>query len=423
VFAESSTNKTNKTHKNVTTVGDSDDEDDSEDWEDWESEGDDSRKPRLSNNVTDASAQDREAERLKAASEPQVRRFNEVLEELLAEFGFDVKMGQIKGLANLAIRKVRVSQAIPNTYQDYVQVLLEERIRDNSRIKLINCIPCKTRTSSVVDGQLTVTSPATNIAKLEAAAAMLGIENFMDAVLVYHTTHMVLALSIFNSQTKEVVWAHSYNSETLKSRYQKLAVDYSQVENPRPGEQYEPEYRFLFGLGAASIPNIGGTAADDSMMVVQVRAAEKFNHRKTEFGLLATYYKTRSSIFKSYPPEEPKASSAAEDETTTDSSDSELKPKAFDNAFGIYAIYSHLFVGPIESYNEIRHGFHLGAGALMASAYIPTAARLGWDVYLGRRFAASFAGSYIFPSSVLIQSESVKTKGGTGVELVLSLNF
>ncbi|NRA44938.1 MAG: hypothetical protein HRU09_08290 [Oligoflexales bacterium] len=42
------------------------------------------------------------------ASSKTVRRFHEVLDELLAEFGYDVKTGQIKGLKNLAIRKVDV---------------------------------------------------------------------------------------------------------------------------------------------------------------------------------------------------------------------------------------------------------------------------------------------------------------------------
>ena len=50
------------------------------------------------------------------------------------EFGYDVKMGQIKGLKNLSIRKIRVSKAIPRTYETYVEMLLAERIRD---------VPCR----------------------------------------------------------------------------------------------------------------------------------------------------------------------------------------------------------------------------------------------------------------------------------------
>src|SRR4051812_46651038 len=141
-----------------------------------------------------------EAEKMRISSSTHVRRFHEVLDELLAEFGYDVKMGQIKGLSNVSVRKIRVSKAIPKTYEDYIETLLQERIRENSQVRLIACVPCKTRTSSLVDGKLMITSPATNMARPESAAAQLGIENFMDAVLVYHTTHMVLAVSVFNAQ-------------------------------------------------------------------------------------------------------------------------------------------------------------------------------------------------------------------------------
>ncbi len=59
-----------------------------------------------------------------ATANPQkIRRFHEVLDELLAEFGYDVKSGQIKGLSNVSIRKVRVSQAIPKSYEDFIEAL------------------------------------------------------------------------------------------------------------------------------------------------------------------------------------------------------------------------------------------------------------------------------------------------------------
>ena len=225
----------------------------------------------------------------------------DVLDQLLAEFGYDVKLGQIKGLKNLAIRRVGVSRAIPRTYERYAEILLAERIRENSHIRLINCVPCKTRTSSVVDGKLLITSPATNLAKLESAASTLGIENFLDAVLVYHTTHMVLAINVFNIQTKELVWARTYNSETITSRFQRLAIDYSQVAASRPGEEYSPEYRFLFGLGGASMPNIGNSSSDSSMVNAQIRATERFNNRRTEFGMLLSLVMTTSSLMSEYP--------------------------------------------------------------------------------------------------------------------------
>lgn len=371
-------------------------------------------------------AQAKKAERMRMASSTTVRLFHEVLDELLAEFGYDVKIGQIKGLSNLAIRKVRVSNAIPKTYEDYVEMLITERIRENSRIKLIACVPCKTRTSSLESGRLIVSSPITNLAKLETAAATLGIENFMDAVLVYHSTHMVLALSIFNAQTKELVWTRTYNSETIKSRYQRLAVDYSQVKKTEPGEDYKPDYRYMFGLGGASMPNVAGDSSDRSMMSMQIRATEKFNNRRTEFGMMLSLLKTADSLVKEYPSEPSVNSSSAPTETPTapnPTSDTRPQPKPFQTAVGIYGIYGHVFLGAFESYNEIRQGFHIGGGGFAAVGYLAPALRVGYDLFFGRRFVVSFAPNYIAPASVLVKSETVQTKGGVGFDGILSLNF
>jgi hypothetical protein len=400
--------------------GDSQKQDGDEEQADDDEDGDDAKDIAQLN-----AEQAKQGERMRIASSTMVRRFHEVLDELLAEFGYDVKMGQIKGLANLAIRKVRVSNAIPRTYEEYVDMLLTERIRENSRVKLIACVPCKTRTSSLEGGRLVVTSPATNLARLEAAAATLGIENFMDAVLVYHTTHMVLAVSVFNSQTKELVWARTYNSETVKSRYQKLAIDYSQVKKTEPGEDYSPEYRFMFGAGGASMPNVGGDSKDRSMMAVQVRATEKFNNRRTEFGMMLAGLKTAGSLVKEYPSEEPPADPNAPTEPATPEADpnGKAKPKPFQTALGLYALYGHVFLGAVESYNEVRHGVHLGIGALAATGYLAPTLRVGYDMFFGRRFVTSLSPSYVAPSSVLVDGETVETKGGAGVDVIMSLNF
>jgi len=360
---------------------------------------------------------------LKTASAPTVRRFHEVLDELLAEFGYDVKMGQIKGLSNLAIRQIKVSKAIPRTYEEYAEMLLAERIRENSQIKLIQCVPCKTRTSTLVEGKLMISSPATNMAKLESAAATLGIENFMDAVLVYHTTHMVLAVSVFNVQTKELTWARTYNSETVKSRYQKLAVDYSQVATARPGDEYVPEYRFLVGLGGAAIPNVAGDKEDSTMMNLQIRATEKFNNRRTEFGMMLSALKTTGSVVKDYPADKPTTDTPGPSIPDEEEVVTKPTPKPFETAFAIYAMFGHVFVGAVESYNQARHGLQLGVGALASAGYVAPAVRAGWDVFLGRRFGVSVAGNYIAPSTILVEGESIKTKGGAGADVVVSFNY
>ncbi|MFK7871894.1 MAG: hypothetical protein AB8C84_01815 [Oligoflexales bacterium] len=366
-------------------------------------------------------AQGNEAEALRVASSSMVRRFHEVLDELLAEFGYDVKTGQIKGLKNLAIRKVTVGETLPPSYKRYTQLLVSERIRENSSVRLIACTPCFSKTSTLVDGKIVITSPATNLNQLKMAADQLGIDYFMDVVLVYHSTHMVLAFQVFNVATNEMVWARTYNSETIRSRYQKLAIDYSQVEKSRPGEDYAPDYRLIVGVGGAGIPNVGGTSQDSSMLDVELRASERFDNRRSEFGMSLAIMMTVSSLAGNYTAAEGTGS------TTTEEVDPDLEipatPEPFTSALGIYGLYAHNFLGAVESYNDIRQGIHAGIGGLISPGYITGLLRFGTDIYLGRRFVISLSGLYILPSQVVVENEPVETKGGFGGSGVVAVNF
>lgn len=357
------------------------------------------------------------ADKIQGTSTKRVRKFHEVLDELLAEFSYDIRMGQINGLKNIAIRKVDISETLPSSYKNYVELLIEERIRENSRVRLLTCTVCKTKTSQLIDGKLVVLSPTTSVEQMRKAAQDLGIDNFLDVVLVYHTTHMVLGIQIFNSATQEMMWARTYNSETVKSRYQKLAVDYSQIAKSRVGEDYKPEYRFVVGFGGGVVPNLNSKRSDDSVLVLHLRASEKFDNRKQEFGLGASIYLRKNSIFKQYYEE----GSANFINLLADTS---VIPAPFNNALNFYAFYGRNILRALESYNEIRHGLNVGIGGILASsAYLAASSRVGWDIYFGRRFITNFAFIYIAPSQVLISNEYVKVKGGIGGELTLSINL
>ncbi|MBF0441146.1 MAG: hypothetical protein HQK54_04515 [Oligoflexales bacterium] len=361
----------------------------------------------------------------KLASTGAVRQFHEVLDELLSEFSYDVKKGQVNGLKNLSVRKVIVDNTLPVSYKSYLEMLVTERIRENSRIRLITCLPCKTKTSRIVDGKFLITSPQTNMAEATRAAEQLGIENFMDVVLIYHTTHMVLAFNIFNTETKEAVWARTYNSETTKSRYQKLAVDFNQIEKSKNSSEYVPEYRFMGGMGVATVPNVGGTSEDKSFLALQFRGMEKFNNRKNEFGLLLSYWQNTKTLTSSYPTENGSSGTASATTTATSSTTdtSEPVPKPFTSAIGLYAVFAYNFLGALESYNEIRTGLNLGVGLFLATGYLATSGRLGLDTFLGKKFTISLGGLYIAPSQILMAKQFVKTKGGSGGDLVISYNF
>jgi hypothetical protein len=254
---------------------------------------------------------------------------------------------------------------------------------------------------------------------LKSVANQLGIENFMDVVLVYHTTHMVIGFEIFNAETNEAVWTRTYNSETIKSRYQKLAIDYKQVAKSRPGDDYVPEYRLLAGFGGGGIPNVGGDVSDATMLNINLRATEKFDNRKSEFGMQFTLFKSLNSIVSQYPTE----GTDEGDSNETDAADGPLRPKAFETAVAIYGIYAHNFLGAVESYNELRQGIHTGLGAFISSGYIAATLDIGWDLYFGRRFATTFSAIYLAPSKILVGSETIDTKGGAGATINLLFNY
>ncbi len=184
-----------------------------------------------------------------------------------------------------------------------------------------------------------------------------------------------------------------------------------------------PEYRWLLGLGGAGIPNVGGDNNDSSMIALQFRGTEKFDNRRTEFGLLLSFYVTMASLLKEYPVVE----GTGDDSTTTETTDpdlttpTELEP--FKSAIAFYGVFAHNFWGRVESYNAVRSGFHVGLGALLAPSYMAPTARVGWDLYFGRRFAFTIGGIYIAPSRVLVSGEFKETTGGSGGEAVLSFNY
>jgi hypothetical protein len=358
-----------------------------------------------------------EAERIKEASPKQIRLFHEVLDELLNEFAYDVKSGQINGLKNLSIRKVAVSESLPRTYENYVELLVAERIRENSKIRMISCLPCKTKNTRIVDDKLLISSPATNTDDMNRAANQLGIENFMDVVLVYHTTHMVLALQIFDSNSKEMVWTRTYNSETLKTRFQKLAVDYSQIEAARTGDEYKPDFRYLIGFGGGSIPNVESDAREKSVLTLHVRGTEKFDNRRNEFGLLLTLNMAASALLSDYPSEGPAPASSATEEPT------ERKAKPFTNALGLFALYAHNFLGTLESYNDVRYGVNVGLGLHLASGYMAPTLRTGLDTYLGRRFSVNASLILVGPANILLDGKFTKVPGGVGADVAVCYNL
>ena len=59
----------------------------------------------------------------------------------------------------------------------------------------------------------------------------------------------------------------------------------------------------------------------------------------------------------------------------------------------------------------------------MSTGYMAASGRVGWDVFFGRRFTSSLSLIFVGPATVVVKGEEVKTKGGAGGDITLSLNF
>ena len=143
---------------------------------------------------------------------------------------------------------------------------------------------------------------------------------------------MILGFQIFNTSTQELVWSRVYNSETLHSRFQAMAVDYKQIvhKDMEDSDEYIPTFRIAFGAGAGSYRDPSTSSANEGMMSLQLRGTEKFNNRLNEFGLLLTGNVSIPTIMQ-----------GDSENVSTENGVDKLK-----YTVGLFAIYAHNFLKP-----------------------------------------------------------------------------
>lgn len=344
------------------------------------------------------------------------RKFNEVLEDLLNEFAYDLKTNQAQGINNMSIRRVALSESIPKSYETYIESLMVERVRKHSTIKLLQCTKCRVKRTSVENNRLTVTVPINNPVELDAMAKQLGIEAWVDVALLYQETNMVLAINIFDSKTKELLWAKVYNSETLnrKSLAQLASKDPNVKEKP-------PEEKSHFAgsltVGYHLVPNVSSAV---NMLGVNLRMAEKFNNQRSEIGTMAMLVVDPGLFIQNYDGVEgdPEASG----EVTVGTSKETIKP--FTYGLGLFGSYYHNFIKAPENFEEIRFTGHVGVGLLASKGYLAFIGRTGTGIKFGRYFVFELGGSYSAPTTLRIRNKfEYKTKGGVGADVTFGFVF
>lgn len=347
-----------------------------------------------------------------------VRKFNDVLFDLLNEFAYDLKLNQAQAIKNVSIRRVSLSEAIPKSYEAYLESLVTERLRTYSRIRVIQCTTCKVKRSTVENGKLVITSPINNPAELDNIAIQQSIDTWLDVALLYQESGMILAFNAMDSKTKELIWTRTYNSETI---YRKQAgLDPGSENAGKDPDAPRTPSTYVIGVsgGWHLVPNVTTTS---NMLGLNIRMAEQFNFKRSEIGAMVAPVVDPSILVSSYDNVEgdPVASGEISSEEEAKKS---LKPFSFGVA--LFATYHHMFIKLPENFEIMRWGLHVGIGGIYAPGYITFTARSGGILKFGRKFFLEFAGAYSMPTTISVRNEfTYKTKGGVGADATFGILF
>lgn len=339
-----------------------------------------------------------------AADAPPERNFYDVLEDVLGDFEFDLKNGNVGGLSDVGIRNVALSENVPASFRSHLELLITERILKNSKTKVIQCLPCRSNKTTLTGDQVIITSSETNPEELARIAKTTGIAHFLDAAFSYQPSGMVLSLTINDPQSGSIIWSRSYNSETSRAAAFRRGVDYSQIDDARKLTEYAPTIQYRGMVSYLFEPNLTGTTG---VLAFGFRMVERYDNRKKEVGFELNYMRDASTF----------ASSSTASAAT-----------AADNLYGglnltLLFVHAWNFIGSEENFNKPRASLLLGIGGTYASGYLGGLLRAGWEWRLGKRFAVSTSVGYRPESTAFLGSFESTGVSVSGFEYGLGVNL
>jgi hypothetical protein len=351
----------------------------------------------------------------------EVKKFDDVLADLMNEFSYDLKTNQVPALKLVSIRKVAVNESIPKSYESYIESMVSERMRLHSKIKNIQCTSCRVKKTVIENGRLTIVTPVNNPVELDNIANQTNIETWLDVALLYQQSSMVLAFNAFDAKTKELIWTKVYNSESI---YKKRAdpnadtrTEAEKINGVAQKEQDKADTVWAVIPGYHLVPNVkkpGGMAG------LTLRAAERFADGRSEIGAMITPLVDPAVFISKYT--NVQGDPVATGEATQDASTQTIKP--FSYGLGMMATYHHNFFKVPENKDKLRPAAMLGVGFIMAQGYMAFTTRVGTSVKFGRHFVVDLGFIYSNPTTISIREKvTYKTKGGIGGDVGFGLQY
>lgn len=336
---------------------------------------------------------------LAAPAEAQ-RNFYSVLEDLLGDFEYDLKNGQVGGLRDLAIRSIVVNESVPASFKNHLDLVLSERLMKAAKIRILQCLQCKSRKTVVSGEKMVVSGPENNPQELARIARQSGIQSFMDVVFSYQPTGMVLSLSIVDAESGAMSWSGSYNSETSRTASFRRGIVAPQVDGVRSASEYLPVVQYRLMVGYWQQQNVATTTGT---LGLGLRMMERYDNRRKEVGFELDYFRNSSSIV------------GASTTTATD----------LYAGMNVTLLFMHAWnlIGEEENLNRARGGVALGIGGTYASGFLGGLVRGAYEWRLARHWAVSANLGYRPSATKFVGSSAAGTVSGAEYGLGVSALF
>ena len=348
-------------------------------------------------------------------TEREVKSFNQVLQDLIDEFSYDLRAKALDGVRTVAVRRVALGEGIPKSYESYVETQVSDSFRKHSGTKVLQCTNCRVRRTVVENGRLLMTTPINNPNELDAIAAQLGLEAWLDVGLIYQETSMVLAFHVFDSKTKELVWTKLYNTESIYKK--KMETKVSDSAPVIASSVKDENYLISMALGWHLVPNVKNSA---SMAGFSARLAERFNSGRHEVGTRISFLIAPSEILSDYP--EISGDPASSAEIVEGDTTEVILP--FKRGAGLLAFYSVHMNGENGLATDVAWNVESGAGVILSKGYTSLLVRIGTQIRLGQRFLIDVGGAYSLPTTISIrQKYKYTTPGGIGADAAFGIHF
>jgi hypothetical protein len=320
----------------------------------------------------------------------KVRDFYETLDDVMADFEYDLKNQQVQGLQNLSIRNIVVSENVPNSFKSHLELIVNEKIMQNTKTQIIECLPCRSKKATLSGSNLVITSPDSDPAHLARLAKQTGILHFMDIAFSYQPTGLMVSMVVSDADNGTITWSRSYNSESSRAAAFRRGVDFNQIDKARRSGEYEPTvlYRptiyFMYEKDVTSYTGCLG---------IGVRIAERYDNRKREVGFELTYLLSIGSL--------------------TGASAAAGNPATLFGGFNISLQFVHAWnlIGELENFNQARGSIFAGIGGMYASGYLAGLVRAGYEHRMGKHWSISGLVGFRPDATAIIQGASSQVSG------------